>query len=74
MMPVMVKRSELFDRRELSDLKYRALALSETAQMAGTWKRAYVALVDALDRLDAMTARSTECACGREDGWAVEGE
>jgi len=48
-----------FERQELQDLEERCYALEKKAVNVN-WKGAYSQLADALDRLDAMIARSTE--------------
>jgi hypothetical protein len=49
--------AKFFDRQELIGLRERALDLSDSTGMSPTWVRAYLALADAADRLDAMEAR-----------------
>ncbi len=51
---------ESFSREELQTIKERALGGSRSVGNPNAWQRAYLALADAADRLDAMIARSTE--------------
>ncbi len=48
-----------FTREELQDIREKALKLAAD-QVTGGWTRAYRALADAADRLDAMEARTIE--------------
>ena len=47
----------IFDRQFLQDLRDVAYGMT-TANLNPDWVRAYQAMADAADRLDAMTARS----------------
>lgn len=47
-----------FTRDELQEIAKRALEMSNTSHMNSAWERAYIALADAADRLDAMMART----------------
>lgn len=49
----------MFERRELQELVVRAEEMRDIVNNPH-WKSAYQDLVDALDRLDAMNARSEE--------------
>ena len=51
---------EDFTRDELMELRDKAKELSRESHVSELWKRAYIALEDAADKLDAMIARSTE--------------
>ena len=49
----------VFEREELQDLRARAVELAESVPN-NHWQRAYRQLADALDRLDAMEARTED--------------
>lgn len=53
-----------FDRKELQELRQRAEEHAESIPN-NHWKRAYEQLTDALDRLDAMEARTEEWECSK---------
>ncbi len=55
-----------FSRDELHKIQERAAGLARGAGNPA-WQRAYLALADAADRLDAMVARSTELKCACRD-------
>lgn len=48
----------MFSREELIELRGRAEKEAQIEGINETWKRAYLALADAADHLDAMEART----------------
>ena len=48
-----------FERKELWRIRARAEKQAEIKGLNSTWRRCYLALADAADHLDAMTARCT---------------
>lgn len=69
----LMKGNMMFTRQELQDIASRAAAHVATRPEIGTpfspfWTRAYQALADAADRLDAMIARTMEIESARDDG------
>ena len=56
-------RDILFGRQELQDIRERADEMSATDGMNAHWVRAYDALADAANNLDAMLARCSERSC-----------
>ena len=48
-----------FEREELIKLRERAEGFVDACHLSQTWHRAYLALADAADHLDAMIARSS---------------
>jgi hypothetical protein len=56
-----------FTREELCDIRDRAEQVSQQASLHPFWSRAYVALADAADALDAALARAEAQPIGRGD-------
>ena len=56
-------RDILFDRHELQNIRERADEMAATDGMNKHWVRAYHALSDAANNLDAMLARCSERSC-----------
>ena len=56
-----------FTRDELIDIRDRAEEMSRQASIHAAWSRAYLALADAADRLDAIVARAEAQPIGRGD-------
>lgn len=48
----------MFSREELIEIRKKALSEASVPYLDSSWARAYIALADATDRLDAMTART----------------
>lgn len=57
----------VFTREELCDIRDRAEELSKQTSIHPAWSRAYLALADAADRLDAAIARAEAQPLGRGD-------
>lgn len=57
----------LFSRDELIDIRDRAEELSKQTSIHPAWSRAYLAMADAADRLDAAMARAEAKPMGRGD-------
>ncbi len=50
----------MFTRKELSKIGSKAILLADVKGTNPQWVRAYVQLADAVDRLDAMIARTED--------------
>lgn len=64
----LTKGDLMFTRQELQNIANRAAAEGTGIDLSPFWARAYQALADAADRLDAMIARTTEIGSARDDG------
>lgn len=58
-----MKETEIIERAFLQQLRSAALGMA-SGNLNPLWARAYLALADAADKLDAMQARSTVSAQG----------